>query len=144
MQFVSVTRLKLRAIWKFFAFRKANEASIKALQQSDGLVEAHELMDKGLTFWTLTVWDSQEAMMHFRNSPAHREAMRNLPDWCEEASYHHWVSNADEQINWPIASSRLLNEGKLSKVRNPSKNQTQGVFPPMRWTKTNRVLKKRK
>ena len=143
MHFVSVTRLKLRSIWKFFPFRKANEASIKSLLQTDGLLEAHELMDKGFTFWTLTVWDSQDSMMRFRNSPAHREAMRNLPDWCEEASYHHWVSVGDEQVNWSIASAKLLNEGKLSKVRTPSPNQTTGVFPPMRWTKTNRVLKKR-
>ncbi len=141
MPFVSVTRLRVKSIRYLFSFMKANEASVKALKISDGLLKGSELVDKKLTFWTITLWDSPDSMKKFRNSEAHRYAMQQLPYWCSEGSYHHWEQDADEFPDWQTVSARLFNEGKLTKVRNPSAAQITNQFPPIKWTKTERKLK---
>ncbi len=38
-------------------------------------------------------------------------------------------------------SEKLYSQGKLSKVRHPSKAQVENQFPPIKWTKTERRLK---
>jgi hypothetical protein len=99
------------------------------------------LIDKNFTFWTITVWEDEISMKSFRNSTSHRIAMQKLPKWCDEASYHHWVQEDREFPTWEIISEKLYSEGKLSKVRNPSKAQIENKFPKIRWTKTERRLK---
>ena len=141
MPFVSITRLRVKSIFYLFAFMKANEDSVKTLLNSEGLIKGKELVDKNLTFWTITLWDSEEAMKGFRNSVAHRNAMQQLPTWCSEASYHHWIQEENVLPDWPTASDRLFNEGRLSKVRKPSKAQSSNKFPAIKWTKMERVLK---
>jgi hypothetical protein len=67
--------------------------------------------------------------------------MQHLPKWCDEASYHHWVQEETEFPTWDNISEKLYSEGRLSKVRNPSKAQVENQFPPIKWTKTERRLK---
>ncbi len=141
MPFVSVTRLRVKSLWYLFSFFKANEASIKELKASKGFLKGKELIDKKLTFWTITLWDDEASMKGFRGSLSHRNAMQHLPEWCNEASYHHWIQAENEIPNWDIASEKLFTQGKLSKVRNPSKEQTLNQFPLIKWTKTERKLK---
>jgi heme-degrading monooxygenase HmoA len=120
---------------------RANEASVKELKSSSGLLMGKELIDKKLTFWTITLWEDEESMKRFRGSLSHRNAMQNLPKWCSEASYHHWVQEENECPNWTTISDKLYSEGKLSKVRNPSNAQITNQFPPIQWTKSERKLK---
>jgi len=40
-----------------------------------------------------------------------------------------------------VISKKLFSEGRLSKVRNPSKAQIENHFPLIKWTKTERRLK---
>ena len=120
---------------------RANEASVKELKSSSGLLNGKELIDKKLTFWTITIWEDEESMKRFRGSLSHRNAMQQLPKWCNEASYHHWVQEDNECPNWTTVSDKLFSEGKLSKVRNPSNAQITNQFPPIKWTKSERRLK---
>jgi len=120
---------------------RANEASVKALKIADGLLKGKELIDKQLTFWTITLWEDEASMKGFRGSLAHKNAMQQLPKWCNEASYHHWVQEDNELPSWKTVSEKLFAEGTLSKVRNPSKAQVENQFPPIKWTKTERKLK---
>lgn len=120
---------------------RANEASVKELVRSTGLLKGKELIDKNLTFWTLTVWDDVDSMKAFRSSSAHRFAMQQLPTWCDEASYHHWMQEESECPAWTTATERLFTEGKLSKVKKPSKAQLSNQFPVIKWSKTERILK---
>lgn len=71
MPFVSVTRLRVKSIFYIFSFVRANEASVKELKSSGGLLIGKELMDKKLTFWTLTIWENEESMKRFRGSMSH-------------------------------------------------------------------------
>jgi hypothetical protein len=122
-------------------FLRANEASVKELKASKGLLNGKELIDQKLTFWTITLWEDEGSMKAFRGSPSHRTAMQHLPKWCNEASYHHWVQETNELPSWDTIAERLYTEGKLSKVRNPSTAQATNRFPPLKWTKTERTLK---
>lgn len=141
MPFISVTRLRVRSVFSLLPFLKANEASVKSLLQTKGLILGKELIDKNLTFWTLTLWEDEEAMRQFRNGNAHRAAMQKLPEWCDEASYHHWQQEEKSLPAWDIASGKLIREGKLTKVKAPSELQKTGQFPPVKWKKLERVLK---
>jgi hypothetical protein len=141
MPFISVTRLRVKSLFFLFSFIRANEASVKELKSSTGLLMGKELIDKKLTFWTITLWEDEESMKRFRGSLSHRNAMQNLPKLCSEASYHHWVQEENECPNWTTISDKLYSEGKLSKVRNPSNAQITNQFPPIQWTKSERRLK---
>ena len=141
MPFVSVTRLRVKSLLYLIPFMRANEASVKELKGSIGLLKGKELIDKKLTFWTVTLWENEDAMKKFRGSPAHRNAMQQLPRWCDEASYHHWIQEGNEFSDWNMISEKLFTEGKLSKVRKPSNAQINNQFPSIKWTKTERRLK---
>ena len=141
MPFVSVTRLRVKSILYLIPFMRANEASVRELLKSKGLIHGKELIDKNLTFWTVTLWKDETSMREFRGSTSHRNAMQKLPKWCNEASYHHWTQEDLEFPNWPTISAKLFNEGKLSKVRNPSESQITNQFPSIKWKKTERKIK---
>ncbi len=141
MPFISVTRLRVKSLFFLFSFIRANEASVKELESSSGLLMGKELIDKKLTFWTITLWEDEDSMKKFRGSLSHRNAMQHLPKWCNEASYHHWFQEESECPNWTTISDKLYSEGKLSKVRNPSNAQITNQFPPILWTKSERRLK---
>jgi heme-degrading monooxygenase HmoA len=141
MPFISVTRLRVKSLFFLFSFIRANEASVKELKSSSGLLMGKELIDKKLTFWTITLWEDEDSMKKFRGSLSHRKAMQHLPKLCNEASYHHWFQEENECPNWTTISDKLYSEGKLSKVRNPSNAQITNQFPPIQWTKFERKLK---
>jgi heme-degrading monooxygenase HmoA len=143
MPFVSITRLKVKSILYLISFMRANEASAKELAASAGFLGGKELVDKGFTFWTLTIWEDQAKMKAFRNSVAHRNAMQKLPVWCSEAAYFHWTQEQAILPEWDIASVKLIGEGTVTKVRNPSSRQVANSFPPIKWLKFERVFKPR-
>jgi len=62
MPFVSVTRLRVKSLFFLIPFMRANEASVKEIKVSKGLLKGKELIDKKLTFWTVTIWENEESM----------------------------------------------------------------------------------
>lgn len=119
----------------------ANEASVKQLMITEGFIGGKELMDKGLIFWTMSLWDKDADMKSFRNSAPHRKAMQNLPKWCNEATYTHWLQEEPILPPWDIVQNKILKEGVITKVRRPSERHQSKSFPPIKWTKTERVFK---
>ena len=117
---------------------RANNASIKQLLVTEGFLSGKELVDKGLVFWTLTMWDKDAAMKVFRNSVPHRKAMQQLPIWCDEATYAHWLQDEAVLPDWNIIYEKIIAEGIVSKVRNPSGRHTDKSFPQIKWLKTGR------
>ena len=140
MYFVSATRLRVKSFWHLLKFFSANEASLKELIKTNGFLGGKELVDKNLTFWTLTVWKSDADMKTFRNSVPHRKAMQNLPDWCDEASYIHWTQDTPTLPDWKSVYNTMIKDGKTTKVKNPSMNQINKNYPLIKWTKTERIL----
>lgn len=140
MFYISATRLRLKSIFILPGFFAAAPAIDAALRNAPGFVGGKELMDKGMVFWTVTSWHSASEMLQFRNSPAHRQAMRKLPDWCSEASIAHWEQESPELPDWATTHHKITKEGITSKVRNPSVNHINRSFPLPRWTKTERTF----
>jgi len=141
MIFVSATRLSLRSIFFLPGFLRANEAAVKELVQTKGFIQGTELTDKGLVFWTITMWDADTDMKSFRNGEAHRKAMQKLPDWCNEASYTHWLQEETTLPDWKTIHEKMITDGKLTKVRKPSARQSTKNYPPVKWSKLMRPLK---
>lgn len=50
----------------------------------------------------------------------HRQAMRKLPEWCDEAAVVHWEQESADEPDWQEAHRRLQVEGRRSKVNHPS------------------------
>ncbi len=75
--FISITQLHIRSIWKFPALIKHAGASTKQVKQSAGNLSAVSTIKRWYAY-TITTWDSKESMMAFRNSGAHKEAMKNM------------------------------------------------------------------
>ena len=141
MYFISATRLRVRSIFFLFGFIRANEASVKVLIKTPGFVAGKELTDKGLTFWTVTIWQDETSMKTFRNSVPHRKAMQALPHWCNEASYTHWIQEEEFIPDWNTIYKKMMVEGKTTRVRKPSARQLEKNYPPPKWKKFERPLK---
>ena len=125
MAIVSVTRLHVRS-WRFFvpfaiyAMRCASQA-----KRSPGFLGGTLGNDAQLGNWTITLWESEEAMRSFRNSGVHRAAMPKLLNWCDEASYTHYTM---DETGIPPADTayQRLSVGRISKVNHPSAAHAQG------------------
>ena len=141
MYFVSATRLKLSSVIYLPRFMSANGSSVKQLRITAGFMNGKELLDKGLTFWTLTIWEKDADMKSFRNSPPHRKAMQQLSVWCNEATYLHWLQEEPQLPAWNIVYERMIKEGVVSKVRNATERHLSKSIPPIKWTKTERKFK---
>ena len=142
--FISATRLKLKSFFSLPAFMRANSASAKQLIKTDGFIAGKELIDKGLTFWTLTMWAQDADMRSFRNSEAHRNAMRHLPDWCNEATYTHWLQEDTTLPNWHTVHEKMITHGIVSKVRTPTEQHLNKAFPAPKWKVTEQRFKVKK
>lgn len=142
MIFISVTRLRLRSFLLLPKFLMMNGASSKVLVATPGFLVGKELIDKQLTFWTVTAWTDIDAMKSFRNSVPHRKAIQKLPFWCDEGAYAHWEQDSEELPDWTTVYTRIMTEGKLTKVKKPSLQQISFNYPKPKWRKTERVFRR--
>jgi hypothetical protein len=120
MTFVSLTRLRVRSfrfvpLFAFHAFR-----SVRQVKMAPGFERGALLADRSWTFWTMTAWDTQENMRRFMTTGSHKAAMPHLLHWCDEASVAHWEQMEVSLPSWTDADKRMREEGRASKVRNPS------------------------
>lgn len=131
MPLVSVTRLRVRS-WRyllpfvFFALRAFQQA-----KNSPGNLAASVLRDADKTFWTRTVWTTESAMRSFMLAGPHRQVMRRLLEWCDEAALVHWEKETAEEPEWQEAHRKLQVDGRRSKVNHPSPaHESFQIRPP--------------
>ena len=77
------------------------------------------LRDTHNTFCTRSVWVTESAMKAFMLAGPHRQVMRRLLEWCDEAALVHWEQETDQEPDWQQAHRRLQVEGRRSKVNPP-------------------------
>jgi hypothetical protein len=128
MNLVSVTRLRIRKLRFFPGFAWLALRSTIQARRTEGNLWTLTIKDRGLIFWTITVWRDQAAMRSFRNSGAHKLAMPKLFEWCDEATYIHWEQASDAPPDLRSAYDRLVAEGVVSRVRCPSSNHAARAF----------------
>ncbi len=90
MAFVSITRLRLRSVLYFLSFFIHATRSGNQINKATGFLQGKTLLDRKLTFWTMSLWTDNIAMIKYRNTDAHKKAMPKLQHWCDEASILHW------------------------------------------------------
>lgn len=120
MAIISITRLRVRS-WRylvpflFYALRSARQA-----RHAQGNLATSLLRDSDRTFWTRTAWTTESEMKDFMLREAHRQAMRKLLEWCDEASLVHWEQDDEQEPDWGEAHQKLQALGRRSKVNHPS------------------------
>ena len=123
---VSVTRLQLRSLRYFPMFLWYAMASARQARRAPGFVGGWLGGESIKGNWTVTAWDSADAMRAFRNSGPHLKVMPKLLRWCDESAYTHW-EQADAGVpSGAEAYERLAREGRLSKVLQPSASHAAG------------------
>jgi hypothetical protein len=120
MAFVSVTRLRIRSLRFMPHFGLLLLGTRRQVTAAPGFQRGSLLADRQLVFWTLTVWDSAQAMRDYMLAGAHRAAMPRLVNWCDEASVVHWDMEGETLPSWPEADRLMRETGRASKVRHPS------------------------
>lgn len=119
MPFVSITRLRIRSVRFLPGFLIYTLRSLSQVKRASGFKGGSLLADRSWTFWTMTIWDSQESMRGYMTTGPHRAAMPRLLDWCDEASVVHWSQMEADVPSWTEADRRMRESGRASKVRNP-------------------------
>jgi hypothetical protein len=92
------------------------------------------LPDSNWAFWTMTAWDTQENMRRFMTTDSHKAAMPHLLHWCDEASVAHWEQADNSLLSWTEADKRMREEGRVSKVLNPSPQHASLSYRALRGT----------
>jgi heme-degrading monooxygenase HmoA len=124
----SVTRLRVRSGRFLPSFLWRTFQSQRQLKRAPGFLGGRILIDSGLTFWTLTTWQNEESMRKFRSAGPHARVMPRLAEWCNEATYAHWIQSGDPIPTWQDAYERLSADGRLSRVLHPSKAHSDRQF----------------
>jgi len=132
MPFVSITRLRVRS-WQFLPgfFYQTLRSALQA-RSAEGHLQLDLLRDAHHTYWTRTVWRSEQAMKSFMTSGAHRKAMPRLLEWCDEAAIAHWNQDSPTPPGWSEAHKQLLQIGRPSKVFYPTEAHRLHQLPPPR------------
>jgi heme-degrading monooxygenase HmoA len=134
MIFVSLTRLRVRSFRFVPPLVLQTFRSVRQVKKAPGFQHGALLADRSWTFWTMTAWDTQESMSQFMTSGSHRRAMPHLLDWCDEASVAHWSQPETTLPSWTEADKRMRQDGRASKVRNPSPDHATLSFRTPRTT----------
>jgi len=87
MMHVSVTELRLKNVFRFFAFSRYVRAIRAQLKTAKGLVRYRLAAKSPLVFHTVTAWESEQAMYEFMRSGAHLEAMKNVRSIASHTRY---------------------------------------------------------
>lgn len=141
MPVVSLTRLRLRRFWYLPAFLRHANASAAQLQSTPGFMGGYLASNWKWTFWTVSNWESRDAMRAYRASGAHALAMKRLPGWCDEAA----VATVEVELAAlpaPVEATRLMQEsGRLTRVDKPSPaHEAQACWPDRRIPKVVRQI----
>jgi heme-degrading monooxygenase HmoA len=107
--FCTVTRLRVRGVRQLRAFLRASTAAGAAARRTPGNVRTRVLgLPPFLTFSTLTVWESHEAMSSFVRTPEHRVCMQHMADWAARGKFVTFETETP-RVGWRRAG-RMLRE----------------------------------
>lgn len=126
----SITRLRLRSLFTLPAFARATRAIAEQCGASPGFIDGAVLAEGRLVFWTRSTWESANAMKAFRDSGVHLEIMPKLMAWCDEASVVQ--SQGEAETDWDAIYTRMVEQGRSSRVKNPTAAHTAKQFSKLR------------
>lgn len=99
--FISSTRFELNSWRKYFSFFMLTWKVVRQVKQSGGLVR---MRIRPISLRTITVWKTEQAMLDFRNTGHHLQAMRQSKAF---GSIHSIVWESDNIPDWSEAITKL-------------------------------------
>lgn len=100
VMFISITYIKVKSIWKVPSFFKHVGMINQQIAGAEGVLTTR--LKGGLSKnYTITAWESKEAMLNFRNNGAHLEAMKATRHISNEYASCHY--EADVLPGWKEA-----------------------------------------
>jgi hypothetical protein len=106
---VFASRFETRTLWGALKFLAGTPAVWRQVRRSSGAYGA-TLKAKPLkrAFWTLSAWESKDALHAFVRTGAHGPAARGLAPQMRDAAFTTWqVSSEDLPLSWSEALRRL-------------------------------------
>jgi hypothetical protein len=114
----SATRLRVHSPLHLLPFLRSSALSAIAARRTPGAVRTRLLgLPPLMVFHTLTVWESEEAMMEFVTTPAHRKAMAGMETWARHGRFVRFTSDTP-RVGWRRA---------MRELREPDGNYQRGV-----------------
>lgn len=129
MPIVSITRLEVRPLALTSFFRLNLLAFVQAAATPCFIKGRAMINPFALTFWTMTLWESEQAMKAYRNSGDHLAAMRRLNDLARAGAVVHWEQEGTEFPSFAEARRHLLEHGTFTKIQHPSRRHRHNADP---------------
>lgn len=124
-----VTRLRLRDQAFFDEFFASAVSAVEQAQNSVGNLGADVLAEANNTYWTRTVWQERHLMNAFVGAEPHRQTMRRIDDWCDEATFVEWEQADAELPAWRDGYERLVASGQGPDLTHATKSHQTRDFP---------------
>lgn len=94
MLHVSLGRIRLKPGASQLRFLWHTVSATLQARLASGNVHVSTQGEGGVTYWSMSVWDSKDAMLRYRNSGSHRRAMRASRALAERVDFRHWEADA--------------------------------------------------
>jgi hypothetical protein len=94
----------------FFRFTSQINAQLRATQGAIGYSMRAKIFTR--RFWTLSVWDSDKALMEFVAKVPHNEAMQKIAPHMDKTNFWRWkLSSSEIPPRWDDAMRRAAANG---------------------------------
>jgi heme-degrading monooxygenase HmoA len=130
MPVIVVTRLRLKDPALQGDFFTAAVAALEQAQQAAGNLGSDVLADAHDTWWTVTAWQDRGPMRAYIQADPHRTTMASLDAWCDEATFVDWEQATADLPGWPESYRRLVADGQVAALTQPSPEHLTRAFPP--------------
>jgi heme-degrading monooxygenase HmoA len=128
----TVTRMRVRNPLVIPMFVVASMWAAIAARRTPGNVRTWLLgMPPFPVFWTLSVWESREALDAFAGSPAHRYVMQRMPKWAARGRFTTFTTDT-RRVGWLRAARMLREPDALWTPKVRYRRNAQGELVPVR------------
>ncbi|MFE9772367.1 DUF3291 domain-containing protein [Streptomyces sp. NPDC005931] len=106
---VFASRFETRSLWGALRFFLRTPGVWRQVSRAPGAYGASlKAQPLRRTFWTLSVWESREALAAFARSGAHAPTSRSLAPQMRDVTFADWTAKSDDlPIDWSEAGRRL-------------------------------------
>ncbi|GHJ01130.1 hypothetical protein TPA0906_29950 [Streptomyces olivaceus] len=106
---VFASRFETRTLWGALKFLVRTPGVWRQIRSAPGAYGASLKAEPfRRTFWTLSAWESPQALKTFARSGAHAPAFRGLSAQMRESTFASWPASSDElPVSWAEVRSRL-------------------------------------
>ncbi|MDB5060077.1 MAG: hypothetical protein JWO59_3549 [Chloroflexi bacterium] len=97
------TRFRLKHIWALIPMYMAYRRMRHDLNRAPGLIRFAFLVQRPTVCYTLSIWESEAAIITFSNVAGHLDALHRARNWCRDiwSGYWHLDAISKSANQWP-------------------------------------------